>query len=357
MAVPATAFDIAELLGGGGLSLNKKQKWLASCFQPDTNFDFQPRSSSKFRDAWLEKYRWLRYSPSKNGAFCINCLLFGNKNSERGQLVSSALTNFHKAASALERHVTQASHCLATSDLATFLAAASRHAGSVQTQVISGAAQIRAQNRAKLRMIVKTLLFCGRQNIPLRGHREPPTRDLDLATLPVDSNPGNFLALLHLLANSGSSDLTRLFHGAQGCTYLSRDVQNELISIIGDTIRGDIVADVHKARFFAISADEASDVANLEQLPLVVRFVDSSNTICEAFLGFLQCQDGMTGEALAQSILRYMQEIGLEAADMRCQGYDGAANMSGKHSGVAARIQQEYPRAKYVHCSLHVLNL
>ena len=203
VAVPATAFDITELLRGG-LCSNEKQMWLASCFQPDTNFDFQPRSSRKFRYAWLEKYRWLRYSPSKSGAFCINCLLFGKKNSEREQLVSSARTNFHKAASALERHVTQASHCLATSDLAIFLAAASCHAGSVQTRVISGAAQIRAQNRAKLRMIVKTLLFCGRQNIPLRGHREPATRDLDLATLPVDSNPGNFLALLHLLASSGS---------------------------------------------------------------------------------------------------------------------------------------------------------
>ena len=39
-----------------------------------------------------------------------------------------------------------------------------------------------------------------------------------------------------------------------------------------------------------------------------------------------------------------MLEIGLETADMRGQGYDGAANMSGKHSGVAARIQQEYPK-------------
>ena len=43
----------------------------------------------------------------------------------------------------------------------------------------------------------------------------------------------------------------------------------------------------------------------------------------------------------------------------RCRGqcYDGASNMSGRCSGVATRIQQEEPRALYVHCMGHSLNL
>jgi len=42
---------------------------------------------------------------------------------------------------------------------------------------------------------------------------------------------------------------------------------------------------------------------------------------------------------------------------MRAQGYDGAANMSGIHKGVQARVRERIPTAQYVHCKAHVLNL
>jgi hypothetical protein len=35
---------------------------------------------------------------------------------------------------------------------------------------------------------------------------------------------------------------------------------------------------------------------------------------------------------------------------MRVQGYDGAANMSGKYNGVQARILNTIQGASYVHC-------
>ena len=42
---------------------------------------------------------------------------------------------------------------------------------------------------------------------------------------------------------------------------------------------------------------------------------------------------------------------------MRAQGYDGAANMSGIHRGVQARIGERISTAQYVHCKAHVLIL
>lgn len=39
------------------------------------------------------------------------------------------------------------------------------------------------------------------------------------------------------------------------------------------------------------------------------------------------------------------------------QGYDGASVMSGRYSGVAARIKAEAKYAVYVHCNAHCLNL
>ena len=39
------------------------------------------------------------------------------------------------------------------------------------------------------------------------------------------------------------------------------------------------------------------------------------------------------------------------------QAYDGASNMSGPFSGVAARLRQEEAKAHFIHCAAHCLNL
>ena len=45
---------------------------------------------------------------------------------------------------------------------------------SVAHQLNIASQQQIASNRLKLRSIVETILLCGRQNIPLRGHRDGP---------------------------------------------------------------------------------------------------------------------------------------------------------------------------------------
>ena len=92
-------------------------------------------------------------------------------------------------------------------------------------------------------------------------------------------------------------------------------------------------------------------------MPLVLRFVDSSNVIKEEFIKFIHCKDGTTGAALAEVLKSEIKELGLEPNDCRGQGYDGAENMAGKYNGAAALIKNDYPLALYVHCSCHRLNL
>jgi len=52
-----------------------------------------------------------------------------------------------------------------------------------------------------------------------------------------------------------------------------------------------------------------------------------------------------------------LQGLGLEIENVRGQGYDGAANMSSDNVGVQRRIRERSPKAVYVHCSGHCLNL
>ena len=42
----------------------------------------------------------------------------------------------------------------------------------------------------------------------------------------------------------------------------------------------------------------ANPVTNREQLSIVLRFVDDKMDVREEFMGFVECQTGVTGEAL-----------------------------------------------------------
>jgi hypothetical protein len=52
-----------------------------------------------------------------------------------------------------------------------------------------------------------------------------------------------------------------------------------------------------------------------------------------------------------------MESFGLNIDDIRGQGYDNGSNMKGKHHGVQRRLLQKNPRALYMPCACHSLNL
>ena len=39
----------------------------------------------------------------------------------------------------------------------------------------------------------------------------------------------------------------------------------------------------------SIIADEARDISNKEQMPLIIRYVDKNNVIHESFIAFVEC--------------------------------------------------------------------
>ena len=64
-----------------------------------------------------------------------------------------------------------------------------------------------------------------------------------------------------------------------------------------------------------------------------------------------------TGKGLLDALLEKATELQLELSDCRGQSYDNGANMKGKHSGVQARMLDINPKAVYVPCANHTLNL
>ena len=90
-----------------------------------------------------------------------------------------------------------------------------------------------ANNRKKL-SITNTRTLCGRQNMPLRGHRDSALDiERDVAGI---ANQGNFLALLNFRIECGDTVLQEhLSIAARNATYT---VQNRIITVLADQVVG-----------------------------------------------------------------------------------------------------------------------
>ena len=213
----------------------------------------------------MAKHKWLCYSTKLDGAFCLPCTLFNGVLTDMkvsGVLVTKPFRAWQKKSEKLGNHEKTKYHqaCLELAD-----------------QLIR-AANI-ANNRAILKSVACAILFCGKQCIALRG---------DADRLDTPGNPGNFLALLQLLATTDHMLHSHLESPAMRCvTHMSPQTQNELIEIMGKHIflRG-IVEELKEAKYFAILADEVTS-HNVEHLAICVRFVDCHNNICKEFLVFI----------------------------------------------------------------------
>ncbi|GFV61925.1 uncharacterized protein TNCV_4107291 [Trichonephila clavipes] len=62
-------------------------------------------------------------------------------------------------------------------------------------------------------------------------------------------------------------------------------------------------------------------------------------------------------KSLESDVLNFLNTLDINLAKCQGQGYDGAANMIGAYGGLQKLITDKQPRANYVHCSTHNLNL
>lgn len=142
--------------------------------------------------------------------------------------------------------------------------------------------------------------------------------------------------------------------------YLGYKIQNELIQLLSDAIIKQIVDKVHDAKYFSIMLDCTPDSSHVEQMSIIVRFVDLESKaeiiVREHFLGFVTVHSS-TGEFLTEMLKKQLESMSLDIQMLRGQGYDNGSNMKGKEKGVQKRILDINPRAFFVPCTAHSLHL
>ena len=218
------------------------------------------------------------YSRQENGGFCLPCVLFGYRGSDPGVLVSRPLTTFGKALESLHKHADKCHHKTAVIRSEEFLKTMTHQQPDIQCCLNQAMASRISLNHQKLHSIFKTIVFCGRQNIALRGHRDDATdieRDVDNL-----ENHGNFRALLNFRVDAGDNVLAEhLAIAPRNATYTSKTIQNQMINIVADQIRSKIAGNIEATKWYSVISDEVTDVSNKEQLSLVLRYVDSDTLL------------------------------------------------------------------------------
>ena len=248
----------------GILSTHDRLMYLKHHFIPDRKFPFSRMSGNKgkvfklhFQHSWLEKCKWLVYSPSQQRAYCKYCVLFPQKNPriKPGVLVSQPMQNFKKVMGKdgyLTVHEGLQYHKDAVLQGMNFCTSAENPEVTLPYKISIMNKEKYDKNFTILKSIVKGIILCGKQNVALRGHRDDYTSNSE--------NKGYYIALLHHMAENNVVLREHLEHGKRNAMATSKTTQNEIISIIADYIRQEITKCLQqKSAVFSIIADEVTD--------------------------------------------------------------------------------------------------
>lgn len=296
---------------------------------------------------------WLIYSVTTDAVFCFCCILFDNSSSHDWS--KKGYSDWGNLVRALTMHEKSENHRNSFRQWKEFDTRLKKN------QTIDAEYQkimdLEIQHwRGVLKRIIAIIRLLASQCLAFRGTSEHL----------FQPNNGNFLKLVELLAEFDpvmEEHVRRVQRESDkwSVTYLSNNIQGELINLMGNEILRKIVEITKKAKYFSIIADCTPDVSHIEQLSLTIRVVtcnpiENKYEIDEFFIGFFEATNS-TGEGLTELILSFLKKIGFELKWLRGQGYDNGANMKGVRKGVQNRILEKYSRAFYVPCACHSLNL
>ena len=133
-------------------------------------------------------------------------------------------------------------------------------------------------NRHYLKTVIETILLCARQNIGLRGHRETVR----------SSNKGNFLEILNVIARHDKIVKDRLQAGPRNAVYISAQIQNTILNMLGNKVREMICTGAKIASVYSVLVDESKDNSKKEQLSGALRYVDDKAVVQEHLLTFME---------------------------------------------------------------------
>ena len=240
----------------------------------------------------------------------------------------------------------------------TLLNAASKYGRWKSGKIIDKDSEMLTKNNISLwtkvlRRLLSIILTMCSLNLALCGHRETFHDGV--------SEGGNFLGIVALMAQYDEVLAEVVSLPARATKYLSHKIQEELVSLIGSAVRRSLVSKINKSPFWSIILDTTSDVTRIDQLSVIVRWVNVTDTSVAPVKSFLVFVEVTSPEAqgLVETTKDIIRGLGIDISKLRGQGYGGASVMSGVYGGGVQRLIKDMCTSPvpFVHCASHNLNL
>lgn len=325
-------------------------KTLKCSYKDRNRFYFRRLQESHFyrikSNGLKEKREWMIYSATSKCVYCYVCKLFPNKTANSQNKLLTGFCDWKNVQNKCVEHETSKDHISA---MCTF-SKRSANVGLINSEI---AKQLHAEEmywREVLKRVVATVKLLAKLGLGFRGQEECLS----------STKSGNYLSCLQYLSEFDDflkNHLKRYSDCGQGNTsYLSHQTCDEFIAIMAEALKVKLVNEVKKAVYYSIIIDSTPDVSHIDQLTLVIRYISDKTEIKEKFFGFIpiSCH---TSKSLEDVVLETLSLLNIDIKNCRGQTYDNAANMAGKYGGLQARIKAHAPKAFYIPCASHSLNL
>ena len=172
--------------------------------------------------------------------------------------------------------------------------------------------------------ILSNVKFLARQSVPLRGTGDD-----------CDSN----FTQLYLLREEDNPIPKAWRTKKKTNKYVHHETQNEMMKVMARKILKEIAYNVREADFYSIMCDEATDVANVSQFVVCLRWVDDELNSHDEFIGLTDMSaTGTNAEFIVRELKDCLLRMDLKFTKCRGQCDDGCSTMKGPKNGVVVKI-------------------
>lgn len=135
---------------------------------------------------------------------------------------------------------------------------------------------------------------------------------------------------------------------------LFNDTVSNRITMMSDDVHQQLIRKIKRSKLYALQLDESTDITDKALLLIYIRYVDwDEKEIKEEFLNCLELKKHTTGAENFSALSDCFLSTDLKMSDCISICTDGAANMTGRHAGLVAKMKQVAPNIQSTHCMIH----